>query len=1001
MSKNHSIILRIISTIILVAFIWTQAAWGCEVRVVSSQTENSHLRSEQAKATGVEGDLTKDLGAKPTTIGVAPALSVGTAAANGKTISKGSFDYRSVAPQIWDKRFNAKDTEALMAMTDIKDSVGLAGYNSTIRTFPDNAKTILEVGFGSGRNLIKWAQDNPAGIAWGVDLSDNALRVATEGSKMRNTQNARFFKADMFHLPFRDDKFDAVFSQGVLEHYFPEQIKQLIQEQYRVLKPGGRLVVEVPNYYCPSLIYALWVNGIDWRNVWPKRENWSYNYEQPQKASDITAMLEEIGLTDIEVDGFLPWYGLKAYRWKTQEYPWYRNLVLFAGMILAEISNLVDRFSNNAFSKRFGYEITVSGTKVVETETVNVLAAENKTSGNAIGNILTAEEQKLVDQLWSVVDREDSTRFNEIAEELQVEFQKEHEDDFQVISPLGTVEDLKGFLHNSLIDYFNGRNAIYPVISLALENVEQHGDDFGALILRFHKLANDKIRISAIILDQGNGFVDKQNRHVPIERTVEYRYSFGKGGKGGVGLTMLLEASDYLSISTADETFGKRFFYYWEKGDSREESVRYSPVDHGTKLVFVKDLTIANDMRSMDEASATGELTFEQQVEKAKQFLKDNNIGASYLRVDLDNKAFTLDLSHNAHLSDISGLAGFTRLERLYLSSTQVSDISVLKDLINLKKLYLSNVQLSDISALAKLINLEELYLSGTSVSDISVLRDLVNLKILDLSHNVHLSDISALAGLTRLERLYLSGNRLSDISVLSGLLNLKVLNLSKTQISDISDLSSLANLEGLDLYGTQVSNISYLSGLLNLKVLNLSKTQISDISALKGLVNLKILYLSDTLISDISALRGITKLEKLYLSNTPLSSDDIFNVFSEDFSGELEITLPNRTVTRCSILAVKTILFITDNQQFYDFAMKLHIQSRNVQMISVKLSGDGSLSDIDIVNEARRTYNPQEVYTYLSSPASRNILLSFADLQPADLSSKDPIEVAVFLTSM
>src|SRR5690606_10312656 len=45
-------------------------------------------------------------------------------------------------------------------------------------------------------------------------------------------------------LPFADDCFDSVFSSEVFEHVF--NLPQIVDELYRVLKPGGRMLVTVP-----------------------------------------------------------------------------------------------------------------------------------------------------------------------------------------------------------------------------------------------------------------------------------------------------------------------------------------------------------------------------------------------------------------------------------------------------------------------------------------------------------------------------------------------------------------------------------------------------------------------------------------------------------------------------------------------------------------------------------------------------------------------------------
>ena len=51
-------------------------------------------------------------------------------------------------------------------------------------------------------------------------------------------------KADLFELPFQDNYYDLILCNHVLEH-IPEDQKAM-QEMYRVLKPGGTLIAQVP-----------------------------------------------------------------------------------------------------------------------------------------------------------------------------------------------------------------------------------------------------------------------------------------------------------------------------------------------------------------------------------------------------------------------------------------------------------------------------------------------------------------------------------------------------------------------------------------------------------------------------------------------------------------------------------------------------------------------------------------------------------------------------------
>ena len=96
---------------------------------------------------------------------------------------------------------------------------------------------ILEVGCGAG-NLLKAV---PAGILHGTDLSTFVL------SKARRLLSGRaaLTRSAGEDLPYRDACFDKVYCSEVLEHLAGPG--RAVAEMARVLKPGGVLVLSVPN----------------------------------------------------------------------------------------------------------------------------------------------------------------------------------------------------------------------------------------------------------------------------------------------------------------------------------------------------------------------------------------------------------------------------------------------------------------------------------------------------------------------------------------------------------------------------------------------------------------------------------------------------------------------------------------------------------------------------------------------------------------------------------
>src|SRR5207247_10804099 len=62
-----------------------------------------------------------------------------------------------------------------------------------------------------------------------------------------NPRASRIEQASIFDLPFEAGAFDGVYNLGVLEHFHPHEIREILDELHRVLKPRGKLVVFWPH----------------------------------------------------------------------------------------------------------------------------------------------------------------------------------------------------------------------------------------------------------------------------------------------------------------------------------------------------------------------------------------------------------------------------------------------------------------------------------------------------------------------------------------------------------------------------------------------------------------------------------------------------------------------------------------------------------------------------------------------------------------------------------
>lgn len=118
----------------------------------------------------------------------------------------------------------------------------------------ENGTTLLEIGFARG-DLLRALAEAGARVT-GVEFSPCACRIAKE--TLAGFPNADIRQADCRALPFEADSFERVFAGDVIEHLCFKDGVTMLEEMYRVLKPGGFMVVHTtPNTVFRNLAYPL------------------------------------------------------------------------------------------------------------------------------------------------------------------------------------------------------------------------------------------------------------------------------------------------------------------------------------------------------------------------------------------------------------------------------------------------------------------------------------------------------------------------------------------------------------------------------------------------------------------------------------------------------------------------------------------------------------------------------------------------------------------------
>ena len=157
------------------------------------------------------------------------------------------------------------------------DSFAGVGYYFDMANLKEGDQ-VLDLGSGSGMDVfIAALKVGSAGHVSGADMTDEQLKKSEQLRRENKFETVSFHKTYIEKLPFADESFDVVISNGVI-NLCPDK-EQVFAEVARVLKPKGRMVIadivtekQLPeNVVCNSTLWAACIGGAaqqdDYRNA--------------------------------------------------------------------------------------------------------------------------------------------------------------------------------------------------------------------------------------------------------------------------------------------------------------------------------------------------------------------------------------------------------------------------------------------------------------------------------------------------------------------------------------------------------------------------------------------------------------------------------------------------------------------------------------------------------------------------------------------------------------
>lgn len=176
--------------------------------------------------------------------------------------------------------------------------------------FPSGrGKKLLEVGVGAGTDFLQWVRNGS--IAYGVDLTPQAIAHVEHRLSLYGLSAKEFKVADAENLPFENDYFDMVYSWGVIHHTpdTPTAFKEIV----RVMKPGAKAKIMI--YHRKSILaYFFWIKHSLLKGKWNKSvadvlwENMESIGTKAYTKDEVSDILKNEPISDLKISAVLTYY---------------------------------------------------------------------------------------------------------------------------------------------------------------------------------------------------------------------------------------------------------------------------------------------------------------------------------------------------------------------------------------------------------------------------------------------------------------------------------------------------------------------------------------------------------------------------------------------------------------------------------------------------------------------------------------------------------------------
>lgn len=160
-------------------------------------------------------------------------------------------------------------------------------------------KELLEVGSGSGQVSAYLA--TKGGKISLLDISTSSLEFSRRYFDAKKIP-LKIYKQNAFRMKFRNNSFDCVWNSGVIEHFSDDKKVEMIIKMWKLVKPGGRLLISAPSAHDYMFMIA--------KKILQLRRKWAFGFEDDLTTNRLKKLAKQAGLKSFKTYSYNPVVGI-------------------------------------------------------------------------------------------------------------------------------------------------------------------------------------------------------------------------------------------------------------------------------------------------------------------------------------------------------------------------------------------------------------------------------------------------------------------------------------------------------------------------------------------------------------------------------------------------------------------------------------------------------------------------------------------------------------------